>query len=383
VSTPGASLSEVALPNTRLHRISAQDIPGQTYEIRIWLPPSYTESPNKTYPTLYVLDGDLCFGMVVDVVRYLLRGEYIPEVLIAAVGYGSDRLPENGGWNMRSLDLAPFEMGQGTKPRGEDFRLFLEGQLVPFVESTYRTDPALRMLYGFSLGALFGLYEILQSPRMFARAILVSPPLNPSTSEVFALAERFVSSEAGCPAAVYLCGGELEPILPWFPRLTAIFERAAIPGFHCQWEIFPHGVHSTAPAEGLAKGLRFALGKESIYEAMSCAYKEGGIALATRVYHDAKAQSAVEYDFSESELNSLGYLLLYQDHVRDAVEVLQLNVLAYPQAWNTYDSLGEAHMAAGNTALAIENYQKSLELNPKNEFGAAQLQKLRTMQEPR
>src|SRR5438034_420044 len=34
---------------------------------------------------------------------------------------------------------------------------------------------------------------------------------------------------------------------------------------------------------------------------------------------------------------------------------------------NTYDSLGEAYGVAGEKDLAIKNYEKSIELNPKNE----------------
>jgi len=36
---------------------------------------------------------------------------------------------------------------------------------------------------------------------------------------------------------------------------------------------------------------------------------------------------------------------------------------------NVYDSLGEAYAAAGETHLAIDNYEKSVALNPKNEGG--------------
>ena len=45
--------------------------------------------------------------------------------------------------------------------------------------------------------------------------------------------------------------------------------------------------------------------------------------------------------------------------------------------WNTYDSLGEAYMMAGNKKLAIENYEKSIKLNPKSESGKAALAKLK------
>lgn len=44
---------------------------------------------------------------------------------------------------------------------------------------------------------------------------------------------------------------------------------------------------------------------------------------------------------------------------------------------NAYDSLGEAYMNAGDKERAIENYEKSLKLNPNNASGMANLKKLR------
>ena len=49
----------------------------------------------------------------------------------------------------------------------------------------------------------------------------------------------------------------------------------------------------------------------------------------------------------------------------------------YPQSSNTYDSLGEAYKIFGNKELAIKNYERSIELDPKNVNGSAILKKLR------
>jgi cytochrome c-type biogenesis protein CcmH/NrfG len=53
-----------------------------------------------------------------------------------------------------------------------------------------------------------------------------------------------------------------------------------------------------------------------------------------------------------------------------------MNVAAFPKSANTYDSLAEGYMDDGDKALAIANYQKSLELNPKNRNAVLMLQKL-------
>jgi tetratricopeptide (TPR) repeat protein len=70
--------------------------------------------------------------------------------------------------------------------------------------------------------------------------------------------------------------------------------------------------------------------------------------------------------FDERELNFLGYKFLQDRKLNDAIELFKLNTITYPESWNTYDSLGEAYLKNGQNELAIENYKRSLELNPNN-----------------
>ncbi|MBA3573254.1 MAG: class A beta-lactamase-related serine hydrolase [Pyrinomonadaceae bacterium] len=79
---------------------------------------------------------------------------------------------------------------------------------------------------------------------------------------------------------------------------------------------------------------------------------------------------------AEARLNTLGYTLMRQNKLPEAIAIFKVNVELYPNSWNVYDSLGEAYMANGDKELAITNYKKSLELNPKNSGGVQMLKKL-------
>ena len=83
-----------------------------------------------------------------------------------------------------------------------------------------------------------------------------------------------------------------------------------------------------------------------------------------------------QYYFSESEFNSLGYYLLRNNKIPEAIELFKLNTEKNPVSANAFDSLGEAYMKAGNKQLAIENYKKSLELNVYNNNAAEMIKKL-------
>jgi len=69
---------------------------------------------------------------------------------------------------------------------------------------------------------------------------------------------------------------------------------------------------------------------------------------------------------AERVVNHMGYWLLGQDRIDEAIQLFELNVELYPQAWNVYDSLGEAQLEAGLRHDGLANYRRSLELNPEN-----------------
>jgi CubicO group peptidase (beta-lactamase class C family) len=102
-----------------------------------------------------------------------------------------------------------------------------------------------------------------------------------------------------------------------------------------------------------------------------------GTEAALNFYQRIKDGTAKGFKADESSLNTMGYHLLAQKRIDEAIKVFELNVREYPNASNPYDSLGEAYMAAGKKDLAIKNYEKSVELNPANKNGVEMLKKLK------
>jgi uncharacterized membrane protein len=116
--------------------------------------------------------------------------------------------------------------------------------------------------------------------------------------------------------------------------------------------------------------------RKSIAETLSATIVSGGADAAAKQYQELKTLAPTTYNFDEDELNTLGYELIRANKLKDAIRILQLNAETYPRSSNVYDSLGEAYMDDGNKALAVANYQRSLQLNPKNGNAVVMLQKL-------
>jgi dienelactone hydrolase len=105
--------------------------------------------------------------------------------------------------------------------------------------------------------------------------------------------------------------------------------------------------------------------------------REQGFDKADQTYEEIRRRIP-DFALKENEVNSWGYwLLLGYGKMKEAIEIFKLNAELYPESTNVYDSLGEAYMMNGDKELAIENYQKSLELNPKNANAIARLKKLK------
>ena len=101
--------------------------------------------------------------------------------------------------------------------------------------------------------------------------------------------------------------------------------------------------------------------------------KEKGIDEAANFYNKKIEEGE---KIPEMQMNLLGYNYLNKKQYREAIDVFKLNIKAYPESFNVYDSYGEALMNAGDKDEAIKNYKKSIELNPQNVNGIEKLKEL-------
>lgn len=107
--------------------------------------------------------------------------------------------------------------------------------------------------------------------------------------------------------------------------------------------------------------------KKSVAYSLGDRMEKDGIPAALEYYKSIKDSAG--YYPNESEMSETGYQFLNSGKVKEAVAVFKLNTQAFPKSSNVYDSYGKALMELGNKTEAIENYKKSVKLNPGNERG--------------
>jgi tetratricopeptide (TPR) repeat protein len=121
-------------------------------------------------------------------------------------------------------------------------------------------------------------------------------------------------------------------------------------------------------------GTTYEMPKKSVAFSLLDVILEKG--LASGFEHFKNIKNSKNYSLKENEMNSVGYNLLNSGKVKEAIEVFKLNVISFPKSGNVYDSLGEAYLVDGNEKLAIQNYKKSLEIDPTNTNAKNVLKKL-------
>ena len=119
----------------------------------------------------------------------------------------------------------------------------------------------------------------------------------------------------------------------------------------------------------------------SIADTLSMTILNSGIEQAVQQYTMLKNTEPTRYNFDESELRNLGKKLIASKRYGDAIKILQLNTIAYPQSARALVRLAEAYLAAGDRTSALLRCQKALNLNPEDTAGLALMAQLNQVSE--
>jgi predicted alpha/beta superfamily hydrolase len=351
----------------------------------VYLPASYgdrTFMPRR-YPVLYLLDGEAYFHSASGVVQFMSSGfngnNQIPELIVVAI-------PNTD----RTRDLTPThstvgydgkeDPSQESSGGGKAFLQFLRDELFPKIESAYRTLPY-RILAGHSDGALLALQAMLDAPEMFNSYVALDPSLWWDKQVLVRLAETRLKEARRPRAAVYLSLSNNPDIGFGDPKINEGAVRkfgklleAASPGVRSTLQYFEDEDHVSVPLVGLYHGLLY------LFEGYKLPFKDVVQRPSVMSEHFKRMSERLGVTLlpPETMVNGIGNFMLYGlKDVDKAIELFKLNVANYPESYNAYSSLGNAYRARGEKALAIENFEKSLKLNPAGEGAARQLQELK------
>jgi predicted alpha/beta superfamily hydrolase len=325
------------------------------------LPDDYDVSQRR-YPVLFLLDGDAHFHHVTGIVHYFTIRNMIPPLIVIA-------LPNID----RTRDFSPTTVEQRPTSGGADrFLEFFQEELIPYVDSHYRTHPY-RIIIGHSLGGLFAIYALLTQPDVFNAYIAISPSLSYDNELLLQKAPAFLEGSPELKKFLFMTVGNEPRYIPRLEAFTKILEEKAPEGLEWKYTYMEKEDHVSVTHRSIYDGL------ETLYLdwRVSASLIQKGMDGIKGHYRTLSEKFGYEIHVPPRVYNLLGYDLIKKKKMNEAIEVFELCINDYPLYWYAYSNLGYCYMLEGNKELAIKNLEKALELNPGDTISAQRLKKLK------
>ncbi|HXX65385.1 MAG TPA: alpha/beta hydrolase-fold protein [Bacteroidota bacterium] len=323
------------------------DVLREDRQILICMPQGYRHSDMR-YPVIYLLDGDAHFLHVTGIADFLSRQTLMPQVIVVGIP-NTDRT--------RDLTPATSDTGSDVKNAGgaDRFLKFLGGELEPYIEAHFRTEPY-KILIGHSLGGLFAVHAMLKEPGSFNASLALSPSLWWNKQSEVAAAEEFVKSHKRFRNFLYLTlGNEGDQMRNPIERLTTLLQSNPIDGFRWKYTPMPLETHGTIVHRSVYDGLEYLF---SVY-ASAANSRDSSVASLKHRFSDISDYYGYRIEPPEQVVNQLGYALLQRKQIDDAIEMFRYNVENHPGSANVYDSLGDGYEASGDLEAARENCERA------------------------
>ncbi len=252
--SPSSPLPNVTIPDTQVRTLKSAAT-GRIYGIYIRLPAEYAQDRGKTYPVLYVLDGQWDFKLLDSIYGGLHYDKFVPEMIIVGITYAGTS-PDYEA--LRAMDYTPtWVMGIAGSGDGPKFLAFLEEELFPLIEANYRADASERVLMGSSFGGLFTLYAMFTEPDLFGGYIAASPAVQYDGGVAFELEAEYADAHQDLPVRLFLAVGEREALARPVEEFMQVVSGRGYGGLQMETLVVEGERHASNKPEAFNRGLRF------------------------------------------------------------------------------------------------------------------------------
>jgi len=357
------------------------------------LPTSYDEemfSPQR-YPVLYLLDAKSTFYPVSGVLNFMSGREsvnyQIPEMIIVGIDH-ADRVKDltpNASNRLPDGTEAKSNLMMAGSGGGEKFFQFLEKELIPAIDSAFRTNPY-RVYIGHSLGGLTATHMLLNHPGVFDGYLAIDPSLWWDGASMVNQASATLDNYPTKKIRRYFVsvvdnsgqglGSGQDFHINSIHKFEKILSAHAPSSLKWKLQVFPETDHSSIPLLSWYYGLRFLF---EGYEPNLQAMMQDPDSIESH-FRDLEMTLGLIMPPPEIIFEILSHYLTAPNRFPDAqkaLKVITMGLKSYPDSPHLNEKLGVAHTMANEPAKALEAYEKALKLRPKNEELRKKLAELR------
>lgn len=346
----------------------------------VYLPSSYNNSPDKKYIVAYVLDGERNKFLEVSGIAQSMHSSFdlklqIPELIIVSIENTNrtrDFSPTKSTSYMGKIEVKAWE----SSGKANNFMNFIEQELMPKINSTYRTINQ-NMIVGHSLGGLFALHCFLDNPKLFSYYLLIDPSWHWDDNYIGKRAKKLLENKTDVKARIFIAlANNLKDDkrhYKWGMEFYALLKKNKSPNLKSDLKYFEDEKHLTVTIPATYFGFRY------IFKPYEIDINEVTQNAKVLTDYEEKTEKELFIKFKPDErfVNAIGYVALYERQIPDeAVTIFELNTRNYPNSKNVWDSLADAYIVKGNKEKAKMCYEKILELDPNNKSAKNKLNKL-------
>ena len=352
---------------------------------KIWvhLPDSYKNRvyAKRRYPVVYLLDGDSHFPSVVGMIHQLstVNGNTIcPEMIVVGIPNTNrlrDLTPTPGGGMIPSAADSTRRKNSGG---GEQFTAFIEGELIPHIDSLYPTEPY-KVFIGHSLGGLLVINTLIHHPNLFNAYVAIDPSMWWAKQKLLTTTKQLIASQKYAGKALFVgiantMNSEMDTLrvqadtsgstthIRSILALDRLLRANGQTGLRYQGKYYGLDDHSSVPLITEYDALHFIFASYR-FKLTDQDYEEDNTRLADKLTtHFTAATRQLGYTLKPPErlVNELGTYMVSQQKFKKAESLFKLNVANYPASFNAYDSYGDYFVAKKDTVRAIANFRKAL-----------------------
>ncbi len=322
-------------------------------KLSIRLPKSYQDT-EKSYPVIYLTDGENHFGHGVSAVTTLEEYEMMPESIVIAIPNLKDT---------RLRDLV-YE--------SDKFISFIQDELKPFVNSNFRTS-GIDILFGHSSAGGFTLNILREQTDLFDGYISASPSISMKEERIKQYQDFLKHQDGKVSKSLYITmGGIADEGVAIRPEniefLITLLEDNAPESIAWKYDQHPEQNHMTSPYLTLFRGLSWVfkdyqsptfLGYESFKEF-------GGIKNLKGHFKNRYNKYQTPAQIPEHVLIGLGYTFINEQAYDEASQILKTSLELYPDSHGTHNALGTLYMKNKRKTKGLASFEQALVLAIEN-----------------
>lgn len=258
------SIEPYTLQNTEQRFLSSKSN-GIDYKLYISYPESYTDSTDRKYPVLYLLDADYSFAIAKNIADHLSQRNHLQEIIIVGIAYAGEnkyrinRTRDYTPTNSEEPGVSFQEIQNKYSGGGIQFSQFIENELIPYIDKELRTTD-FRVITGHSYGGLFSSWTLLTKPQLFNGYIVVSPSLWYDDKLMFKITDKLSENKQKIKA--YFTVGDREVNNQWnmpedLKQFVEKLQSKNLENLDIKFEVGENETHNSIFPSALSNGLRF------------------------------------------------------------------------------------------------------------------------------